>query len=300
MGTSESGKLTEGNYYDFLNNDPELGPKFSVLAGAGRTCGHYMPLFAANAQIVSGLQIIYLINPVYWGTNLQKPDFDYWTRYVDYGFANSVLKTKQLPLKTKQTIQSYNNTLNPANKALYWIASQLYQLHATFKNDLSHRLFSAMYYKNLMFVNSDHALNPLVFPVKASPTIDTAWNVEHEFLGAKWMSEINETSTFRYLELSGFIDLTKLLGIKPVFVLCPYNELFIKHYNEPALAGYQSTTKKIKNLLEDAGCTVVDGTTIGSIPGTFIDNQHISSYGAYLVYKRIKTTIHEREKSQVK
>ena len=39
LGTSES--TSPANYFDFLNNDPEIKPRFSVLAGAGRTCGVY-------------------------------------------------------------------------------------------------------------------------------------------------------------------------------------------------------------------------------------------------------------------
>lgn len=295
MGTSESGKLTEGNYYDFLNNDPELGPRFSVLSGAGRTCGQYFPVFAANTKQIEGLQVIYIINPVYWASNLQKPDFDYWTRYADYGLAVSVQRNKTLPASTQRTLDSYNNTLNPANKTLYWIASKLTQLHASLKHDLSNRLFTNVYRQNLEFITPNQTLNPLVFQVKASPNIDTAWNVEHDFMGHKWMSEINNESKFRYNELSGFIDLAKQFNIKPIFVLCPYNELFITHYNKPALAAYQSTTLNIKEMIEASGFPVVDGRMIGSIPGTFIDNQHISSYGAFLLYKKLKTAIHEKE-----
>ena len=39
----------------------------------------------------------------------------------------------------------------------------------------------------------------------------------------------------------------------------------------------------------------IDVTEVGNIPGSFIDNQHHSSYGAYLIYQKIKNHLHEKE-----
>ena len=59
LGTSETGSIHGGNYYDFLNNDPDIkGKKFSVLAGAGRTCGLYIPLFLQHSDELDSLQLI--------------------------------------------------------------------------------------------------------------------------------------------------------------------------------------------------------------------------------------------------
>ena len=82
LGTSETTTLKGGNYYDFLNNDKDIkGNKFSLLAGAGRTCGIHIPLLLHHQAEVDSLKIIYFINPVYWRTDLCDVSVEYWNRY---------------------------------------------------------------------------------------------------------------------------------------------------------------------------------------------------------------------------
>ena len=51
LGTSESGSVSGGNYFDFLNADTTLDVRFSVVAGAGRTACTYFPLICGNENI---------------------------------------------------------------------------------------------------------------------------------------------------------------------------------------------------------------------------------------------------------
>ena len=84
LGTSESTELVGGNYYYFLSRDQDL-PQFSMLSGAGRTCGIYAPLFLHNKALVKGMKLIYIINPVYWRNDLSRVNKPYWKRYSNYG-----------------------------------------------------------------------------------------------------------------------------------------------------------------------------------------------------------------------
>jgi hypothetical protein len=75
LGTSESTSIKfGGNYYNFLNDDPGLKVKFTILAGAGRTCGKYIPIFLNHKEDVKSLKIFYYINPVYWREDLCNPN----------------------------------------------------------------------------------------------------------------------------------------------------------------------------------------------------------------------------------
>ena len=104
---------------------------------------------------------------------------------------------------------------------------------------------------------------------------------------------IDKQSKYRYEELSSFIDLCNHLAIRATFVVGPYNGRFITKYDKNSLAGYEETCQQIKQLLKDKKADYVDATDISFAAGAFNDHQHHSSYGAYLIYQKIKSHIHE-------
>jgi hypothetical protein len=301
LGTSESGSLQDGNYFDFLNNDAKILTRFSKLSGAGRTCGIYFPVFLNHAADLKGVKVIYLINPVYWGTNLCKPEFDYWTRYVDYSLARNALHDENAPPGVREIIKEYHSTINLPNQILYATMSVIRKFHAKFKIDLNFLTMPSNYTTALNFVPTKTTSSLY----KNSGTIDAAsadtlWNVHKDFLPHKRMSNIHPDNDFRYRELEAFIALCKQLDVDITFLICPSNEIFIQRYAPEALGAYQQTGTKIKALLSAHAADVIDATDIGLKPGTFIDNQHISSFGAYLIYQKIKTHLHEKETIQTK
>lgn len=301
LGTSESGEMEGGNYYDYLNNDQQIAARFSKLSGAGRTCGIYLPVFLRHGTELKGLKVIYLINPVYWGTNLCKPEFDYWTRYVDYGLAMNTLHDHRAPVLVQEVLKQYNSTLNLPNQVLYTLVSVVRKAHAKFKRDLNFLINPSDYASSLQPITpKNDSLDYQNFGRIDTMAIDTLWNVNKVFLSHKRMSAINEEVDFRYQELEAFIGLGKQLEMEITFLMCPANEIFIKRFEPAALTGYQNTNARIKELLLSYSADVVDATQIGREAGTFIDNQHISSYGAYLIYQKIKSHLHEKETMETK
>lgn len=301
LGTSESGELPDGNYYDYLNQDDEIKIKFSKLSGAGRTCGIYFPIFLNHANELKGLKIIYLINPVYWGSNLCKPEFDYWTRYVDYDQALKAAKKTDTPASVREIIKEYQATLNTPNRALHALISVVRKTHAKFKRDLNFMVNPADYTTNLQqFPYTNSTANFWNYGQMDTASIDTLWNVKKDFMPHKRMSAINQDIDFRYRELEAFVELSKMVESDIIFLMCPANEIFIEQFDPLALPTYQTTNSKIKDLLNSHSAKVIDATSIGCETGTFIDNQHISSYGAYLIYKKIKSHLHETEALETK
>ncbi|PLX06361.1 MAG: hypothetical protein C0596_17990 [Marinilabiliales bacterium] len=58
--------------------------------------------------------------------------------------------------------------------------------------------------------------------------------------------------------------------------------------NPELIEDYWNTLEKIKQLLQESDVEFIDGTELSVKPGTFIDKQHISEYGAYFTALQIK------------
>ena len=112
MGTSESSDLEGGNYYNFLNADTMLHSRFSILAGAGRTCGIYIPLLLQHRDEVDSMQIIYLINPAYWRTDLCEVNMEYWNRYTNNAMIHHLKLTENENQEYFKPVQAYLTKLN--------------------------------------------------------------------------------------------------------------------------------------------------------------------------------------------
>lgn len=290
LGTSESTFLGGRNYYHYLNNDLSIKEtRFSFLAGAGRTCGVYIPLLLANKNIVDSLKIIYVINPVYWRNDLSTVNKEYWYRYSSYGMG------QMLSVEEKETfhfspVKDYYAELNYFEKAVmsaeYFLREKrkayFHDLHYAFMPETFNDQFGVMSEIRGDLSNDQNFLNP------DFSELDTNWNILKTFHNYQWFDPINTTEDYHYSELKAFISLCKELKIDVTYVVCPYNERFITNYSPESLEGYKNVTKQIKQILESENSLYVDATDISDIAGTFNDHQHYSSYGAFLIYQKLK------------
>ena len=108
------------------------------------------------------------------------------------------------------------------------------------------------------------------------------------FHNHQWFDPINSSENYRFRELKSFISLCKELKIDVTYVVCPYNERFISNYSPESLGGYENVMKQIKQVLELENSSYVDASDISGLAGTFNDHQHYSSYGAFLIYQKLK------------
>jgi hypothetical protein len=295
MGTSESSDLEGGNYYSFLNADTSLHSRFSILAGAGRTCGIYIPLLLQHRDEVDSMQIIYLINPAYWRTDLCEVNMEYWNRYTNYAMIHHVKLTENENQEYFKPVQAYLTKLNLFQRTVFSIDYELRSLRKSYFQDFRYLLNDKDYRKNLSFISTQKA------PLSTYPSfgqidavaIDTSWNLLRTFHNQAWFKPIQKDSKYRFEELSSFIEVCKHLGIKATFVIGPYNGRFITKYDKKSLAAYEETCQRIKTLLIDKKADFIDATDVSFVAGAFNDHQHHSSYGAYLLYLKIKSHINE-------
>lgn len=298
MGTSETVAREDGNYHDFLNEDKDLnGIKFSVLAGAGRTCGTYIPLFLRHEKDLNSLQLIYFINPVYWRGNLCQMNLQYWNRYTQYQVCNSIPLNEKEQKQYYKPVNAYVNKLNFFNKGIAYVEYFLRDARRNYFCDLRNILFPLKYGEQFQFVSDtmSNYLSGSKYNTIDLERIDTVWNISKSFQHKNWYQPINESDNNRFIELTSFIHLCRDLEIKACFIICPYNERFIQQYDPDGLAGHQRIVQKIKQILIEQNVDFIDATDISSVAGTFVDHQHHSSFGAYLIYKRIKQKINEKK-----
>lgn len=294
LGTSETTPRKDGNYYDFLDQDTSFKTRFSKLAGAGWTCGLHMPMLILHKEEVDSLNLIYFINPVYWRSELSQFNKGYWTRYLNYGLYRELLKENNV-LGFQEISDEYHNKINPGEKMLYCLKYWLRKIRKPFFRDLRYLLFPEKYYEELGtiatvkvgFETFDHPGDPDL------EYIDTIWNTTHDFKSKAWLNPI-AAEEYRFLELKAFNDLCNQMNVNVTYVLGPVNEIFIRKYKPTYLEAYISTQDKIRELLESEDADYIDATEIGNIPGSFEDNQHHSSYGAFLIYEKIKNHLNEK------
>ena len=300
LGTSETTKINGGNYYDFLNNDKDIATnRFSVLAGAGRTCGMHIPLLLHHRKDVDSLKIIYFINPVYLRTDLCDVSLEYWNRYNNYKMCNDLQLSSDERDDFLKPVIAYNNKLNWFSKAVLYTEQSLRNARRNYFHKLRYNLYPEEYASQFSFISStkfDYTKNYLHGKANIEE-IDTVWNISKSFTHKDWFKPINKISNYRYEELTSFLKLCKNLGIQATFIVGPYNERFIKEYDLNSVADYKNTTQNIKQLLIDNNADFIDATDISPVVGAFNDHQHHSTYGAFLIYLKIKYHLYEKENS---
>jgi GR25 family glycosyltransferase involved in LPS biosynthesis len=297
MGTSETTSLDQGNYYDFLNRDKTIkGTQFSVLAGAGRTCGLYIPLFLKHRKEIKGMKLIYFINPVYWRTDLSTVDLEYWNRYINYSVTKQVELSKKELDRYYQPILIYQNKMNLFRKTVENMEQTIRSLRRAYFHKLRYQLNPKAYANQFNFMMDRHLNDYSSYSLDTNAYLentDTYYNVLKSFEHKEWFRPIDDTATYRYQELESFIQVCQDLGIEATFVLGPINQQFIEKYSPASLTGYLNTVDSIRSILKAKQASFIDASDISSVSGAFTDHQHHSSYGGFLIYKKIKAHFYE-------
>ena len=189
----------------------------------------------------------------------------------------------------------YNQVLNPGEKFLFSLEYWLREIRKPFFRDLRYWLFPEEYYKDLSFLSQEKkGLQEFACFGEIDTTyVDTSWNITYEFKTRTWLNPIIDND-YRNRELIAFIRLCNELNVNVSYILGPVNEIYIRKYHPPYYEGYMQAIAGIRDILDKEGVDYIDATELGNIPGSFIDNQHHSSYGAYLIYQKTKKHIYEK------
>jgi hypothetical protein len=296
IGTSESTSLDDGNYFDFINADSSLNFKFSKLTGAGRTCGLFMPMLMLNRDVVKDLKIIYFINPVYWRTDLSNPLTVYWSRYSNYDINASTKFEDENEIALFKPVQAYMDILPIKDKFFETVENRIRNLRKPYFEGLRLKLKPEEFIAKHEYVSTNKSLDSYDnFGEIDIEKIDTVWNIRKNFENKGGFKPIDTSTNYRYEELESFVKLCDYLNIDAHFIVGPYNWRFVSEYDPNSIDEYENCINKIKSILQENNSSVIDMSYISYLPGTFIDYQHHSSYGAYLIYKELKQKLNEED-----
>jgi len=297
LGTSESIELNGGNYYRYLDYDPEQPDLFSYLAGAGRTCGKHIPMLLNHREIVDSLKVIYFINPVYWSKGLSKPNKEYWNRYNNYAMLQRVKMTEEERIRYYQEIEASYNKINWAQKIQYSAEYWLREWRKPFFQDLNWQLDPEAYLNDHRIVvkGRGHSRYPNFGKVELEK-LDSARNVDKSYQVKTKPKPIDVSTDYRYRELTSFIHLCQDLNVEVTYILGPYNERYFEAKAPEILPGFETCSDSIRQILQHERVDFIDATDISPVIGAFTDKQHHSSYGAYLIYQKIKQHLHEKNR----
>ena len=295
LGTSESNPRTKGNYYDFLNTDTSLHCCFSVMAGAGRTPCTYFPLIQSNEN-VRGLKVIFFLNPSYGCGKLASSNADYFNRYV----SPTIYR-----LSNKPKNQAVENILE-INKSQVFLVDRIGdywgyhidKMRRKYYQDLRFRLDERKFYEGLTWLDSATiACLPHNFGRPDSSHYNYQLNVSADFDIQSYTLWPHPEEPYRCDELRTMIQLCKERGVDIIFVAGPYNHIAYSKVHPSELPKIQQVSENMRNVLEEEGAAYIDCTDLSAVSGVFEDWQHHTSYGAFLIYQKIKDYVLE-EKSR--
>lgn len=299
LGTSESGYLDGYNYWELLNADSTLEEQFSVLYGAGRFCERYIPSMVNNPEIWKDQKLLVIINPVYWREGLSRFSLEYHERYMNEGEVRKARSKSDRKndfdlLFGGSGVGFMKGQMNVANN---WID---HNVHELYYGRLHH--FFGLEEENIAHFTGHSPrtglqarTTPELLTVAKSEVLED-FNCTQEFIntGDYLMTELFLDSEYRNTALDYFLELCQQLNVKPTFVIGPYNKILTEKNKQQAIADqYAQLYKDLKSTFDEAGFPYIDASEISDVPHSFIDKQHHSKYGGYLLYKTIKSELYE-------
>lgn len=299
LGTSESGFMDSYNYWELLNSDTELEQQFGVLYGAGRSCERYIPSMLNYPEIWKEQQLIVLVNPVYWRESLSQFNNEYHTRYMNDGEVErareqskrkddfDILFSGGQKGYIKQQASAINRFVDQEIHELYY--GRLRQFSGLKQDEIKH------FTMHFDYVPVEKRATPKMLE-ELKGQILPDFNCTQEFIdqGDYSMLPLFLDAKYRNTALDYFMELCKELNMDVTFVIGPYNRILAEKCGQPdVVKQHEALEDQLRSKFESSGFDYIDATDISTVPGSFIDKQHHSMYGGYLLYKHIKNHWHE-------
>lgn len=294
LGTSESIIHDhDANYHDFLNADTSLHSHFSLIAGAGRTACTYFPIIQTNKN-VENLKVIYFINPCYWCGKFAYSNSDYFHRYTSYSVykKSNITKNKEVDNIFKKNLR-HPYVLDMFGDYFGYYANKIRQ---KYYQDLVFNIDSSRFYDNLSWYYDGICENKTFSTVRPDSVLHNyQYNVSADFDVNSIIMYPHPEETYRFEELETMIRLCSENNVDVVYVLGPYNRTAYQNYKSEDLPKIENVVEKIHAILEKNDCNYIDCTEISFENGTYNDWQHHSTYGAYLIYKKIRNYVQKNQ-----
>lgn len=299
LGTSESGFMDSYNYWELLNADSDFEEDFGVLYGAGRSCERYIPSMLNHPEIWKKQKLLVIVNPVYWRESLSGFNMEYHTRYMNDGEVQKArLKSERKDDFDllfgggqkgfmKEKMSAANRFIDTEIHELYY--GRLHHFLGLKEEDVKHLT------PHYDYLEAQNRLEPKTLNDLKSQ-IQPDFNCTQEFIdkGDYSMLPLVLDATYRNTALDYFMELCHQLNMEVTFVLGPYNHILGDKCGQPEiLKQHEQLEDQLRVKFKEEGFEYIDATEISEIPGSFIDKQHHSKFGGYLLYKCIKENWHE-------
>lgn len=287
LGTSESGNTRHPNYFGYLNRDAAILEQFSIFKGAGRFCNIYFPHILNKPEAWDSLNVLVFINPTYWRTSLDHFKRKYQDRYVSTG----VYAAAAIDLKERGLFETFASEKFDAGEFVivqrmaFVVSNWMWKLNSDIKNYKEGVSYKPIGPKE--GVLQDHSQSEID---SLNSYIELEYNCSKEFVEKqkKWAFYQIGESDYRYEAVREFINLSKEFNINATYLIGPYNKVLAEKIDPEVIPDYEKVISELKTIMEEEGVPYIDASDISEVNGTFIDYQHHSKYGAYLLYQKIR------------
>lgn len=293
LGTSETNELPNGNYFDFLNADTTIHAFFSVIGGAGRTPCTYFPLIQSNEN-VRNLKLLYFVNPSYWCNKLAKSNADYFHRYVSITEYRKANHPKDQDVDHILKVNRRNVRLS--DRIVEPLSCMADRVRRKYHQDLAFALDPTKFYHRLTWADTawiNRKARNCTPP--DSNQHNYSLNISSTFNVYSYMLRPYPEEQYRYDELRTMVRLCREHGVDATFVVGPYNRAAFEQIHPEYLNDIQLVVTNTIRLLEKEGAQYIDCSELSANPATFDDWQHPNSYGAFLIYQKIREYVLEKE-----
>jgi len=297
LGTSESGFMDSYNYWELLNADQEIDAQFSVIYGAGRSCERYIPHMLNNPQNWKKQRVLVILNPVYWRDGLSQFNSEYHNRYMND-------QEVRLARKKSRRKEDYDLLFTPTR----YVTARMNDINTSIDKHIHSLFYDRL--RHFIGWQSEEINHLTLHPDYLSAAERTKPEILNEFKkeilpehnctqafmdkGEYSMDPLVLDAKYRNTALDYFMELCKELEIDVTFVIGPYNNILASACGQDdVIKQHEKLEDQLRNKLDSSGFKYIDATEISMIPGSFIDKQHHSKYGGYLLYKTIKSNWNE-------
>ena len=321
MGTSETQAEMDGeNFWGILNRDIDFTSPVTVIAGAGYTFSYRYPFFYNYRNELKGMRIIYYINPVYWSAGKNSFNLSYYARYNHRSSVCSITEKLQetglswsvpsefckrgYPLEGEKYI--LRNHLEKKWPGLVFFNQKYEKIDILFQNAVEYASFSA---SNSYWMLRKSSLRNYPEKIKIPQSVKNdhehdmksevhlEWNVSADYYkkniepGKENPSQFYPViypGNFMSRSFLGFLDLMNHVEPDILYVIGPYNGIYLLRYNPREAENYRKLTDWIRSSLESRNNYYIDAVDMSYSSGSFTDPQHHSKRAALEVSRRIK------------
>lgn len=285
LGTSETNNDLDGaNLQHWLHAEHKV--PVIALGGAGRSAYIWIPFLLEYGNVLGNARAILYVNPTYWRDDLNRYDPTYTRRYIgESRWSLAGLRRSGLPdgIFPEDALAPQDGWTGSLRRLVvpYGLASYY------------------RYLKTWQTLRKQPVVPTPARPEHIEETVARVYTnpqgVPDPFLARfpNWQLPLVDPSPegYQWRALDAMLDLAAALGIHPEVVLGPYNGVALEALGPPEkLDAHRRLAAAVVNHLEPRRLRLTDASEVSYIPGSMLDAQHHSAWGAWHIAQIMRQT----------